>query len=378
MSRDDPDRQGEIVGLAVFAVAGLHLLFVADTLWDAIRGLELEGDWYWIWRLGARIWDGQISGSYDIDEGQTLFWRYPPYVLYVAAAMALVPPAVAWWTNAAVQTGALWVAIRQLPTAPLVVATTVLVASAPFCDAIGAGQFSGVLLAVITVGSVLWSKGHDFVGGLVLGLLAAKPNWGLPFGLFALAIGQWRAAGGMLVTTALLVVASLPLGVDLWGAFVEMSLRNDQFVAMYDNRLQITLWGTLEGALPRGLARGAWWLGLCGMGAAVVGAVRRSSRLDQLAAVTLFTVAANPYASYYDALALAFPALVWHRRSAMGYPWWVTGGLIALIWFSAFTATKYHMILSTEPPPFTLTGLLVALWLIVEGFWRPVPAPASP
>ncbi|MBX2803417.1 MAG: DUF2029 domain-containing protein [Myxococcales bacterium] len=372
-----PSPAQERLTLLVFAAMALHLVFLVDSLLDQVLRLPLEGDWHYIHELGRRVWAGDWATAYDVGPEDRLFWRYPPFALYAAALWALLPAVAAYWVLMGLQVLGVGVTLRQLPVSAPVLAVTAAFASAPFADVVGAGQFSGILLAVIASGCLLWARGQPLVGGLVLGLLATKPNWGLPFGLFALAVGEWRAAAGMLATTAGLLLCTAPLGLGIWSSFLEMSLRNDRILAAYDNSLMITLWGTLQGALPGVLARVAWWGGLGAMGWALVRVVRREDREMQLATVTLFAIAANPYASYYDALVLLFPGLVWARRADGSRWWWAIGGILAALWISTYAATKYHMLWAGERPPFALTGLLIAAWLVTLGGWRTRSAPGE-
>ena len=72
---------------------------------------------------------------------------------------------------------------------------------------------SGLFLIILVGLAFLWQKGYWFQGGLLLGLLALKPNLGIPIiGLLAIWLliqKQWRALLGTLVSGIILLVAGL-------------------------------------------------------------------------------------------------------------------------------------------------------------------------
>jgi len=364
----------ERLELLLFAFLGVHLLFIADSVVDNVVELNLEGDWWHLYTVGLRVWDGTVPGVYDIDINAKMFWRYPPFCLYGAAVLAIGPPAVGYWTQVALQVCGVGLVAWLLRARKTHLVVLAIVASAPLHTTVGAGQNSGVLLAVIVSGSILWSQGRSVAGGIVLGLLAAKPNWGLPFGVFALLVRDWQAAVAMLSTAAALTLASLPLGPGLWVDFVMALTHHNELVARYPPSRMITLWSTLQPMLPALAAHVLWWSGLAAMVAALAQIVRRDDRLHQLGALTLFSVACNQYASFYDALVLIFPALLWWRRGTRTAVWWGIGGVILATWIAAHAATSYGQLLGSGDPPFALTGVLTTLWLILEAVERRTPS----
>jgi hypothetical protein len=361
--------------LLILCVAGFHLLFLLDTLVDcATGGVSLEADFSYIYLTGERLLSGNTDNLYASD-GSGMFWRYPPFCLYPAALASLLPLAVAFTLQGVLQLGGTLASYALLRPKALVLVLVLGLTSAPFAETIGAGQNSGLILAVITLGSVLWARGHSVWGGLVLGLLCAKPNWGIPFGVFALATRDFKAAGTMLATALVLMISSIPLGLHHWQDFIHaVSRGDDQYSVMTENGTMwfyysgnklIHLWGLFQN-LPSLPGQALWYTCVALMIGALVILARRSDRLHQLAGVTLFTVAANPYAFFYDALVLIFPALIWWNRRTHSRAWKCSGVLILGVWFSTQFANQYPMLLSLEPAPFALTGLLVTLWLGCE------------
>jgi hypothetical protein len=71
------------------------------------------------------------------------------------------------------------------------------------------------------VGGIRLAPSRPFVGGILLGLLAYKPQFGLLVGIALVAAGLWRTALAAAVTVAAAVLTSLfAFGLDPWTAWV--------------------------------------------------------------------------------------------------------------------------------------------------------------
>ena len=95
---------------------------------------------------------------------------------------------------------------------------TVAVLLYPGCrSALELGQNPTFSLCVLVWGWVLAARGRDAAGGMVWGLLAFKPVWGLAFFLVPLLTRRWRFCAAMVGTGAGLAAATLPVvGVQAW------------------------------------------------------------------------------------------------------------------------------------------------------------------
>ena len=79
------------------------------------------------------------------------------------------------------------------------------------------GQNPTLSFAILVWGWVLASRGRDWTGGMVWGLFAFKPVWGMAFFLVPLLMGRWRFCVGMVGTGFALAVLTLPVvGLHSW------------------------------------------------------------------------------------------------------------------------------------------------------------------
>jgi hypothetical protein len=209
----------------------------------------------------------------------------------------------------------------------------------------------------------------------VLTLFALKPNWGIFFGLFVLLRRDYRGVFVMAGIVLTLCALSAPLGAEVWREFFRTSLSNGEILAQYSYYKQITLKGFFDATLGLSALSTATWaiagLGLCATAAAAWRVPAPPVR--HLALAVLLAVAANPYASFYDALILVFPATVWwsERAEWRRTPWLAVGWLIGAVWCWEQYSTTWAVLLKNELgveapyPPFSIVGPAVSVWLVV-------------
>lgn len=237
-----------LVALAVLAASGLGLAFLVATS-DGLndyQGRPLGTDFSNVYAAGAHVLDGRPEAPFDpaqqfareqaIFGPQTQFygWHYPPFFLFVAALLARMPYALALaaWQGAtlALYLAAMWAVIAWAASGPsppggrrvaddplwLLVA---LAFPAVFVN-IGHGH-NGFLTAALVGGALVLLEGRPQLAGVLFGLVAYKPQFGLLVPLALIAGGHWRAALAAAATVALLVLAAtLAFGPDIWAAFL--------------------------------------------------------------------------------------------------------------------------------------------------------------
>ncbi len=91
------------------------------------------------------------------------------------------------------------------------VATTFLLLMPGMRPGIDLGQNHAVTLLIVLTGWALAARGYEFGGGMVWGLLAFKPVWGLAFILAPLLMRKWKFVGGTATSGILICLATLPL-----------------------------------------------------------------------------------------------------------------------------------------------------------------------
>jgi hypothetical protein len=375
-------------------VAGVHALFPALYGWNLWQHGSEAGDW-WFLRLVARHFvAGDIERLYAVG-AQALdpqyFWRYPPFALFFVAPLAMVPDHLAHGCVILVQLVALGASMvlmaRLVDLRGYAIEWALAIAlSAPFFSVLVTGQNSALITLCVVGAAALLASGRPAWAGLLLGLLAVKPNWGAFFFAYLVVAAQWRGAAAMICTTGALCLTTLLLPAHLWRDFVRISLASDQLLSDYEAFKLITLKGFLDASIGRGLvATGLWVVAtVCLVAAAITVWRRPASPLRHLGTVVLLAVAVNPYASFYDALLLAVPATAWwgipatHRRGA----WRVIGLLVVTAWLGQQVAFGWLPLLVqrgiTWVPPWSLVGPVAAVWLCLEAIevrhFRPTPA----
>jgi len=372
----------------LFAVFALHAAIPFIWLLGRVgTGHVPETDWFCLRLAGERF----LAGDWELVYSQSFVaadnhWLYPPFGLYLAALPALLPPLTSYAALVAVELLAAGLALWLLLTAPGLEPGTVrrwhliaaaLAGCAPFCSVLVIGQSSALLLLTAVGAMRLWRADRPLGAGLLLGLLWLKPNWALPFALLTLLVDR-RVLQGMLLAGLGWLLASLPLGLGLWRAFVASSRGFSQLVLTdYPAFKIVTVHGFARGILGPG--PWLWFVWLCSallLGAALLKLWLADRRFagdagHRLGVGLLFAVSANVYTNHYDALVLALPAWRWWvGRASYASPWrWRTIGLLlALIWSWDWAVFYYPELLGfgLDDAAFSILGPTVAAWLLLE------------
>jgi alpha-1,2-mannosyltransferase len=218
-----------LLGICTLAIAGW--IAVSDGLIDR-NGKPLGTDFSNVYAAGSLTWQGRPAEAYQPAlqhaEEKTVFgrrevpfygWLYPPFFFSVAFLVASLPYAwgLAIWLAASL--AAYLAAMRAI----LPRLETLLIAAAfpaVFIN-IGHGQ-NGFLTAALLGGALHWLDRRPWLAGVLIGLLAYKPQFGvlIPVALFA--GGRWSTIGAAVATiAALLAVSFVTLGDGVWHAFAD-------------------------------------------------------------------------------------------------------------------------------------------------------------
>lgn len=358
-----------------------HLFFPIAWLWSqATAGQPDQRDWYYIRLAGERFLQRDWSSIYSsVDDG--FLWRYPPFALYLAALLAMLDPRAAYWLIVLVTVGALattFYLLREALHPPAFAMVALAVAtSAAFTSVLVTGQNSPFI--ALTVAAGLWAllRGNDTLAFVFFGFLAVKPNWLPFFALYALIERKLRGFTIMVAVGLSVVLAALPLGVDLTGDFVDASLRNRELLTDFPAYKLITMRSFL-GALTDSTV--VWAVVLVVLGACGIYVWLPSSRTPlprKIAVVVLLTITGNLYVAFYDGLVLMIPAMVWWATRdtyTSKTAWQTIGVIIAFIWvwdqavFYYASAARSLELITAGEPSLSLVGPAVALWVLVEAF----------
>ena len=359
-------------------LVGLGLLFVTASGTLDVFGRPLGTDFSSFWTAGRMALEGHAPAAYDWQAHQAMQqrihgtddyypWSYPPIFLLVAAAAALVPyvPALALWqaASATAAASAFW-AILPSRRALLIAAgfPAVLIC-------LGHGQ-TGFLTAALIAGGVLALPRHEILAGVMFGLLAYKPQFGILIPVVLVAGRYWRAIVSAAATVAVSVLLTLAIwGWPVWQAFFDSlpltrtiafeagSTGFEKFQSMF---AWVRLWG---GSIP--FAYGAQALVTAASVIACIW-IWRSDVSLRLKGAALLTGAmlSSPYVLDYDmvvfGMALAFLAAHALKR---GFERWEKT-LIAVAWFAPVCARALAQTMLLPVGFLTLAGVFV--WIVAR------------
>ncbi len=229
-------RNYSLILLAFYAIAIVGWIALSSGLTDP-NGKPIGTDFSSFYAAGSLVLEGRANDVYDMaahyarerqifgDATPYYGWLYPPIFLFVVTPLALLPYplALAVWQGASF---ALYLAVIAAILRPIrnddTIARLWLVAAAAFPAAfvnLGHGQ-NGFLTAGLFGAALVTLAPRPLLSGVLFGLLAYKPQFGLLIPIALLAGGQWRtflSAGATVI--ALAGAATLTFGPEVWRSF---------------------------------------------------------------------------------------------------------------------------------------------------------------
>jgi hypothetical protein len=276
-----------MVAISVLLASAAGFLYLVAT---ATGGVDLQGrpigtDFSNVYAAGTYVLEGNFQAPFDsvqqfarersIFGAATQFygWHYPPYFLFVAAALAWMPYGLALFVWQAITLGLYLLAIRAIlssfrgaPTGPArsgrpddrLRANPESIATRPQGQApntslwrrwlwipdsryAASGMTADWLLLALAFPAVLINVGHGhngfltaallggglvsldrrpLIAGILFGLMAYKPQFGLMIPIALAAGGYWRSFAAAAATAVLLtLITTLVFGVQVWHAF---------------------------------------------------------------------------------------------------------------------------------------------------------------
>jgi alpha-1,2-mannosyltransferase len=359
-----------LVAAAILCVAAACIVFLLVTAQGLVdlQGRPLGTDFSSFYAAGTYVLDGNAQAPYDLvrqhAREQAIFgaatpfysWFYPPFFLFITAALALLPYGVALMTWQAVTLALYLLAIRAIIAASRPrdegallrgsgSRTELLLALAfpAVLVNLGHGQ-NGFLTAALLGGGLVLLNTRPIAAGLLFGLLAYKPQFGLMIPLALAAGGYWRTFAAAAAAVALLAIAATAaFGFDVWRAFFD-STHFVRTVALEQGDLgwykmqSLFAWARMWGA-PIPLAYALQGAATVAVGAALAVLWRSAARFPLKAAgLCLATILATPYSFDYDMMVLA-PAIAWLAADGLEFgfgPWEKTA--LAALWLVPLVA----------------------------------------
>jgi len=227
--------------ICAYGIAVGYLVLTANGPVDAL-GRPLGTDFSNVYAAGTYVLEGNPQAPFDpalqYSREQTIFgpdtpfygWHYPPFFLFVAAGLALLPYglALAVWQIA---TFLLYlVSIRSILTAApigtngdnrvLLTLTLLLATAFPAVFVNLSHGHNGFLSAALMGAALVTLDRRPVVAGILFGLLIYKPQFGLLVPLVLAATGRWRTFAAAAATALLLILlATFAFGPRVWEAF---------------------------------------------------------------------------------------------------------------------------------------------------------------
>jgi alpha-1,2-mannosyltransferase len=359
--------------LCVCAGSAAFLLLTAQGLVD-VQGRPLGTDFSSFYSAGTYVLEGHPQAPYDLARQhareQAIFgaatpfysWFYPPFFLFITAALALLPYGAALLTWQAVTLALYLLGIRaiispsprvqgregrdeatSLPGSESWTGLLLALAFPAVLVNLGHGQ-NGFLTAALLGGALAVLERRPIVAGLLFGLLAYKPQFGLMIPLVLAAGGYWRSFAAAAATIALLIAATTAaFGLDVWRAFLDSTsfMRTvvlEQGDPGWYKMQSLFAWARMWGA-PIPLAYALQAALVAGLAAALIWLWRSSTAYPvKAASLCIATILATPFTFDYDMMVLA-PAIAFFAAdaAARGFrPWEKTA--LAALWLMPLVA----------------------------------------
>jgi hypothetical protein len=364
-------RTAGLLGAALLLVLAALALIVAVHAFNAGPPFN---DFFANWSAAQLYRTGQTGRVYDLaflnafpafDPRQPFLilpYTYPPTYLLLLWPLSLLtfPHAYAAWVllTFALYAAALlpWIGRRAWPGALLL-----LIVAPASVDCVVFGQNGFLTAAMITLGLRL-ARPRPLLAGLLLGLLAFKPQLGILLPVALASAGLWRTFAAAALTAGLMVGASIVLlGAPLWHDWFAMAAGFSQDLRFHGQALYHLMPTLMANALLAGApwpaAQAVQLVATAAAAAAVWTFFRSGPGGAAIAALQIGTLLATPFGFVYDMpiVTLAIAGLILSSPARIAVPEAVIGAAALLLPY-LMAAKVTHLPLST-----TILCLLLAL-----------------
>lgn len=270
----------------------------------------------------AELWDLDALGGVIGRDDPNLWYAYAPFYARAWVPLTSLTIDQAWilWTIAGV--ASILTAVRVVAGRWTWWLTLLAIISLPGAANFQLGQNVAFAALLVAASFALVVNDRQVLGGIVLGLMAYKPQLAIGIGLWWLLDRRYRAAAwSALGTVAVIVGTSWVLDPSAWSAYRNLL---PDLSRVRGQPLQVSLAGFVDLALPDwtvGRTAGVV-IGLLVLGAFGWWVTRRERPSDiAFAAAIAVTLLAAPYVLIYDYLILLAPIVVLLRRRDLERMW---------------------------------------------------------
>jgi hypothetical protein len=395
-------------GLARASIASAAIVLVLGWLGDVLdldRQLSFGHDLIPSYVAGRIVASGDASHLYDPAACETVGravmvdanlsgnprdvrWLNPGFFALLFAPLAQLPyrwALLVWMSlNAALFGGTMRALVENRTRIAVLLFVGLVAASCPFLLAFEHQQNSFLSLAILTAAVVAWRGGRPFAAGLLVGLLAYKPQLAAAIGV-ALVLSQGRRAllGLIISASSLLLLGEVFAPGSTLGFLrsVPPIVRAMQSEPVFNWGRQVTptsFWCALLGPGRAELARG---LGIASSLTAMATVAwiawrargRGQEAIDQLIASTILLLPLSAiYFMDYDLLLLAIPASLMVRKRLVA---------AALVCAAALWVAIYVNLASVEAMHLNLVVIVlstIAISTLARDVWRSANTPKVP
>jgi hypothetical protein len=340
------------------------------------------GDFVCPYTMGSLVHDPERIYNVDsfhaaqialVPASASLFYPpvYPPQLAVVMAPLSHLPFGIAATVWTILMVGLYGLILRRtyrsLDLSPdAVIVALLAVAFPPFVEMVQYGQNTVLLLGACFLAWRALESEHRLLAGAALGLLAIKPQFGIPFAVIVLAGREWRMMiGAACSIAAQAIIVWLIMGPT---AFTRLAAIIPDIVANTDAlepiAARVHSIRSLTHLLPHALQTPVW---IVAVGAILitVGLVWRSSApvRVRLGYAILAGVLVSPHLIAYDATLLALPLMwlaEWTKSRGPQREYRMAVGLLFVT-----LALPWSALIGVQP------SVLVMLW-IAHQVWRSV------
>lgn len=377
-------------------LAGLSVFVLLAWLIFSTNGVDPYGrpigtDFSNVYAAGRMVLNGEAAAAYDpashFAVQQEVFarndipfygWHYPPPFLGVAAILASLPygwALLAWM--------GLTFPLYLLAIRPIIPAGGAILAAIAFPAVfinLGHGQ-NGFLTAALLGGGLAFLNPRPVLAGILFGLLAYKPQFGIYIPLVLLVTGRWQTIASATATVmAMFGGAWLIWGNAVYFAFLESTKFTREVVLETGNtgweKIQSLFSALRHWGVNLEFAYAAQFVVAAGLAVLLVRLWRSDADYPlKAAALATASLLATPYAMDYDLMALA-PAIAFMAAYGFknGFDDWEISGLafIAISPMITRSAALYTTI------PLGLLALILMMAMILRRAKKDAPgAPAA-
>jgi hypothetical protein len=327
-------RKTVILCMTLLGSCTLVLMIYGLKIWTEYQGqtpgyAPAFGHFLALWSYGKIVAGHPAADLYDIDRLHTLQvalgmaadafnpFPYPPTAILLFRALALLPYQMSYviWT---LGTLALFVWAVVSTCSRLAVSVIGVIVAPVSIGCIASGQISFLAAALLIAGVRLAGR-RPILGGVLIGLLAYKPQMAILVPIAFAAAGYWRAFAAACVTvTVLALIATVGYGAGVWADWLAML---PAYAAVFDHdhvhmALKPTIMANLQLAgVSLQAAKTIQGVVAVAVAALVWRCCRRGAGRLATAALLVGTVLATPHALIYDLpIVAAAMALLFQER----------------------------------------------------------------